>query len=337
MAIESVYEVAIIDATHRYYLEDPDIEQAELQGVAKVVLHRVDGPTGLVGRIENADAIISWNSIALGSQVISGLRRCRGIVRAAVGFDNIDILTAAEQGIPVCNIPDYGTEEVADHALALMLCLVRNLYGLNEHVKTGGWAWQSIGRVPRIRGMKLGIIGFGRIGGAVARRAQAFGMDVAFYDPYVPDGTDKSRGTERCEDLHQLISRSDIISVHTPLTSETRHLISRREMDLMNSSTILVNTSRGEVIDQEALVERIVAKKLRLVALDVLETEPCVPEELRRAEGVILSPHAAFYSDSSLRELRWKAARAARAFLLGSLPRTVVNSVCHVRETSNRS
>jgi C-terminal binding protein len=332
MAIESVYEVAIIDATHRYYLEDPDIEQAELRGVANVVLYRVDSPAGLVGRIENADAIISWNSVALRSQVISGLRRCRGIVRAAVGFDNIDILAAAEQGIPVCNIPDYGTEEVADHALAMMLCLVRNLYGLHEHVKTGGWAWQSIGSIPRVRGMKLGIIGFGRIGGAVARRAQAFGMEVAFYDPYVPDGTDKSRGAERCEDLHQLISQSNIISIHTPLTSETHHLIGRRELGLMNNSTILVNTSRGEVVDQEALVESVVAKKLRLVALDVLETEPRVPEELRRAEGVLLSPHAAFYSDCSLRELRWKAARAARAFLLGGLPRTVVNNVRQIRD-----
>ncbi|NEQ79960.1 MAG: C-terminal binding protein [Moorea sp. SIO2I5] len=325
--MKSNFRVAIIDSQQGDYLQEPDIEQKVLQPEATVVVYRAAQAKELIGRIEDVDAIISWHKTPLDADILGRLQCCRGIVRAAVGFDNIDLAFAAKKGIPVCNVPDYGTEEVADHTLGLILALVRKLFIVDSYVRNQGWDWRAVGSVPRLRGMTLGIIGFGRIGSAVARRAHAFGLKVAFYDPYVPRGTAKAHGVTRCETLNELIDAAQIITLHTALTSETQHLIGREELKRMTPETILINTARGQVIDQEALIESIISGSIGQVGLDVLSTEPNVPDELRTSEKVILTGHSAFYADAASAELRFKAATFARMFLFGQEVPTIVNGV----------
>ena len=319
--------VSIVDSHRGPYLETTDIEQEVLQPYARPVLHRVHVPEELLGHIEEADVIISWHTIPLQADLLRRLRQCRGIVRAAVGFDNIDIGCAGTLGIPVCVVPDYGTEEVADHTIALLLALVRNLRELDQHARSGGWDWRTIGRVPRLRGATLGIVGFGRIGRSVARRAQAFGLQVAFYDPYAPSGTEKVYGVTRYDTLDDLLEHARMLSLHVPLTDETHHLMGRRELERLSPDVILINTSRGEVIDQEALIAQVLAGRIGRVGLDVLAHEPHVPEAFRTSERVLLTAHSAFYADASLVELRYKAATVARRLLLGQPVRDIVNGV----------
>jgi C-terminal binding protein len=326
-------EVLIIDSPRGSYLDEPDIEREVLGPVARATLCRVNGPEELVGLIDDADAVISWHTVALPAYVISRLKNCRGIVRAAVGYDNIDIDCAARRGVPVAVVPDYGTEEVADHTLALILALVRKLPVVDRHVRDGGWDWRAVGRVLRLRGARLGIVGFGRIGSAVARRAQAFGIEVAFYDPYTPSGVDKVHAVIRHETLNELLDWSQIVSIHVPLTAETRHLIGRAEMERMHPQTVLVNTARGEVIDQRALLDGLAAGRIGQLGLDVLGGEPDVPEALRTSERVLLTAHSAFYADASLTELRRKAAASARRLLLGLPERNIVNGVQQPRRS----
>lgn len=319
--------VAIIDSHQGKYLDLPDIEQSILQDIAEVKLYKVASPNELEGKIDAVDVIISWHTIPLQKDILSKLQQCRGIVRAAVGFDNIDVGFAAQKGIPVSIVPDYGTEEVADHTLALVLSIVRKLPYIDQYVRHQKWDWSAIGSVPRIRGMKFGIVGFGRIGSAVAKRAQAFGFDISFFDPYVPSGAEKVYGINRYETLHELIESSKVITVHTLLSEETHHIIGRPEFQLMTPETILINTSRGETIDQEALIESLTARKIGYVGLDVLAHEPLIPEELKNSERTILTAHSAFYADESLNELRQKAAVAARKFLLGQKDGSIVRSI----------
>jgi C-terminal binding protein len=318
-------EIAIVDAVRNGHVDRPDIETAVLAGDASVVFHRVHAPSDLIGRIEQADVIIGWHAVPLGAETIALMHRCRGIVRPAVGFDNIDIRAAAARGIAVCTVPDYGTEEVADHALALILASVRRLRTLDAHARRGGWDWRVIGSVLRLRGARLGIIGFGRIGMAVARRAAAFGMNIAFFDPFVPSGIEKSCGVRRCETLEELLRESQIVTIHVPLNERTARMLGERELALMAEDAILVNTSRGEVIDQEALLRALAAGRFSHVALDVLANEPSVPAELRTCDRALLTAHSAFYADESLRELRMKAAMIAKRLLRGLPERNVVN------------
>jgi phosphoglycerate dehydrogenase-like enzyme len=320
-------KVFIIDSPKGHYLDDPDIERDVLSPDAEPILCRVNAAEELIGLIDEAQALISWHTIPLPASVIGCLKSCRGIVRAAVGFDNIDINYAAQRGIPVAVVPDYGTEEVADHTMALILALVRKLHVVNAHAKSGGWDWRAIGSVPRLRGLRLGLIGFGRIGSAIPRRARAFGLDVAFYDPYVPSGYDKVHAVTRHESLHELLDWSQIVSLHVPLTAETHHLIGPAEFARMTAETMLINTSRGDVIDQQALIDNLNADRIGLVGLDVLAGEPKVPAALRTSERVLLTAHSAFYADASLAELRYKAAASVRRLMCGQPERNIVNGV----------
>lgn len=331
-------DVFIVDSHRGPYLVEPDIEREVLRPDARPILCRVNSADELIGLIDDAAAIISWHTIPLPANVIARLKNCRGIVRAAVGFDNIDIDYAARRGIPVAVVPDYGTEEVADHTMALLLALVRKLHIVGPRAKNGEWDWRAVGSVPRLRGLRLGLVGFGRIGGAVARRAQAFGLHVAFYDPYVLSGVDKVHAVTRHETLHELLDWSQIVSVHVPLTAETRHLIGRAELARLTPETVLINTARGEVLDQQALIDSIAADRIGQVGLDVLSDEPRVPDALRTSERVLMTAHSAFYADASLAEVRYKAAASVRRLLRGQPERNIVNGVVstpvHRREST---
>jgi D-3-phosphoglycerate dehydrogenase/C-terminal binding protein len=326
---KSAPRVAIIDSRWGRYVETPDIEERILGPAVAVEVFRVEAPEELHGHVEDVDGIISWHHIAIDRELLIRLRRCRGIVRAAVGFDNIDLKSATECKIPICNVPDYGTEEVADHTLALLLALVRRLRSLDEHCRRGGWDWRTIGRVQRLRGATLGIVGFGRIGSAVARRAAAFGMDVVFYDPYLPSGVEKAHGVRRAETFEELLGLSSIISLHVPLTAETRGMVDERALALLAPGAVLINTSRGPVVEQRALIAALDNGRLDGAGLDVLASEPDVPEALRTSNRVLLTAHAAFYADAALTELREKAARSVARLLGGKPERNLLNGVDH--------
>jgi len=254
-----------------------------------------------------------------------------------VGYDNIDIAAARECGIPVVNVPDYGTEEVADSALGMALTLTRGTHFLNSRLRRGIGAWnvEQAAPIHRLRGRVFGIIGCGRIGSAAALRAKAFGFDVVFYDPFVPDGVDKALGVRRAETLGELLAQSYVVSLHCPLTPVTRGFIGAREMAQMPRGSFLVNTARGGIVDTAAVVEALASGHLAGAGIDVLEQEPPPADSpVVRAwrdpnhpahDRLLLNPHTAFYCEEGCIEFRTKAAREVLRALRGEPLRNVVN------------
>ncbi|KAB0644183.1 C-terminal binding protein [Burkholderia latens] len=317
-------KIGIIDSNRNCYVTVPNIEQQTIGNEASVTLYQAASANSLPDEVRDCDGLISWHLVALDAAFIGSLRNCKGIVRAAVGFDNIDLDAARQRGIPVANVPDYGTEEVADHALAMALSLLRRLSRSHDVVIGGRWDWREVGPLPRISELHVGIIGCGRIGMAVALRFKAFGCRVSIFDPYQRSGIEKSLGVDRVETLHQLLSVAGLVSIHTPLTDETRHLIGDRELHLLEGK-YLVNTARGAIIDGEALCRALANRRLKGVGLDVYEDEKePIPTVMQGRDDVLLSPHIAFYSESALTELRAKAASVLSDLLKHGWHRNVV-------------
>lgn len=289
------------------------------------------------GRIENADAMLVYHTIRVTAATIQRMEKCRLIVRCGVGFDNIDFEFARSRNIPVANVPDYGTEEVADSAIGLMLALTRGIAYQNTFLRPPATRWHYSHAAPlrRLRGETFGIVGLGRIGTAAAVRAKALGMDVAFYDPLKPDGYDKSLGVRRVETLDELLPQALVISCHCPLTPDTHHIINAAAIDKMPRGSYLINTSRGGVVDVAAIPAAIADGRLAGAGIDVLPQEP-PPEDhpllvAWRDPGhlahcrVILNAHNAFYSEQGLRDMRSKGAEAVQRLLLGRPLRNIVN------------
>ncbi len=315
-------KIGIIDSVRHSYVATPDIEVRAWSDIAEVILFRVAAADDLPAAVAECDGILSWHLVPLDASAITRLKRCRGIVRAAVGFDNIDLVAAAAQGIQVANVPDYGTEEVADHTLALSLSMLRRIPQSDRLVRRGCWDWREVGPLPRLRDFRVGLLGCGRIGTAVASRFKAFGSRVSFFDPYVPSGWEKALGISRCETLNELIESVDLLSVHAPLSSETRHLIGAAELAMMYGK-FLVNTARGPIIDSLALADA--AGRLAGIALDVFEDESQTPPSpLDAHDRLLWSPHVAFYSERALPELREKAAICLRSILTEGTHRNVI-------------
>ncbi len=291
----------------------------------------------LIGKVESADALILYHELSISRTTIERLEKCRLIVRGGVGVDNVDLQFARQQGIPVANVPDYGSEEVADTALTMALSLARGVNFMNSRMRAGRgrWAPQDVAPLARLRGSRFGIIGLGRIGSAAALRAKAFGFEVLFYDPYKPDGYDKALGIRRCETLEQLLGAAMIVSLHCPLTDETRHMIRAETLAQMRRGSYLVNTSRGNVVDTAAIPAAIAAGQLAGAGIDVLRHEPPVDDDpLITAwrdpkhpayDRLIVNPHGAFYCEEGLMDIRQKTAEACRRACLGLPIRNVVN------------
>jgi phosphoglycerate dehydrogenase-like enzyme len=266
----------------------------------------------------------------LTEHALSALPRVKAVVRCGVGFDNVDLAAAGSRGIVVCNVPDYGTEEVADHALMLLLALARRLLPADRAVRAGAWDITTVFGTPRLRGRTLGIIGCGRIGTATALRAKALGMRVVFHDPLLPDGVEKALGLERADTLEELLPRAEFVSLHCPLTADTRHLLNERTLSLLPEGAYVINTARGGCIDLDALHAALESGRVGWAGLDVVEREPLDDERIRTHPRVILTPHAAFYSVEGFAEMRTKGAREARRVLLGQPVRNAVNRHCLV-------
>ncbi len=291
----------------------------------------------LVGRIEEADAIILFHEMVLTRKTVGSLRRCKLIVRAGVGFDNVDHVFARSVGIPVGNIPDYGSEEVADTAIAMALALARGVHFLSSRLRAreGAWSYLQVVPLARLRGSVFGIVGLGRIGTAAALRAKALGMDVAYYDPYKPDGYDKAVGVRRVEAIEELLAQSLVVSIHCPATHQTRQMIDAAAIARMPRGSYLVNTARGPIVESRAVVEAIGSGHLAGAGIDVYEHEPPGPDDPLLVawrdpnhpayHRLILNPHAAFYSEAGLLDMRLKGAEACRRAILGLPLRNIVN------------
>lgn len=326
-----MYKVLITD-----YLAPPaTIEQEALAGFASVACLLARSADELVGRVTDADALIVYHEVTIPARLIETLERCRVIVRAGVGFDGVDLATAGARGIRVCNVPDYGVDEVADHAVALMLACNRGLPHVERYLRSSmsPWNYRAVAPVFRLAGATMGIVGLGRIGTATARRAQAFKMRVLACDPYLRPGMDKAVGVEMVE-LDELLAASDVVSLHVPLSDETRGMIGPDQLAKMRPHAILVNTARGAVVNVDALAEALAAGRIAGAGIDVLPGEPPQTQEplirlWREPQdepvNLVITPHSAFYSEASMEEMRIKAAREIRRVLEGGSPRSCVN------------
>jgi C-terminal binding protein len=264
--------------------------------------------------------------------------KLRAVCRMGVGYDTIDRRAAADRQVLVLNVPDYGTTEVADHAFSLALALRRGLLLHHEAQRKEPPARWSYIRDPLVKRMGVqtfGIIGLGRIGTAVALRAKAFGCRVVFFDPYLPNGVELGIGVERARTLEELLQQTDTLSVHAPLTPETRGLLGTKELAMLPQGAVVVNTARGPIIDIDALAAALKSGHLAGVGIDVVPVEPPVepvPELIRAyrareswAEGrLIITPHSAFFSPQAWDDTRAKSAETMRAALLGPKPQNVI-------------
>ena len=272
-----------------------------------------------------ADAIGIINCFApMPREVIDGLKRCRVISRSGVGVDHIDVEAATSRGIIVTNVPDYCIEEVADHTLALLLALNRQLLALSRSVREGEWNVLVAAPIHQLRTLTLGLVGFGRIGRAVATRASGFGLRVLAHDPLVEGPAIAAAGAEP-RDLPALLREADVVSLHLPSSPETHHLIDAAALEQMQAGAYLINTSRGDLVDADALVDALDANTIAGAAIDVLEEEPPRQDErLLTHPKAFVTPHAAYYSEESSDELSRRVAQNAIEGLEGC-PATTLN------------
>lgn len=273
---------------------------------------------------EDADAIlVRWRQIP--RELIRRLRQCKIIVRYGVGYDNVDVVAATEANIIVGHIPNYCLDDVSTHAIALLLACIRNLVGKHNKMRNGGWDINPLEPIFRTSGRVLGLVGLGNIGQAVARKMAGWNMNLLATDPYVDPARARELGV-RLVDLDTLLRDSDYVSLHVPLLPETRHLISYRQLSLMKPGAILVNTARGPVLDNTALLSALDQGRLAHAGLDVFEEEPPAPESrLRNHTRIVLSDHIAWYSEESQADLKKTAAEEAVRVCLGGLPLAIAN------------
>lgn len=295
------------------------VERGVLDGTAEVRTIVLDFNDLLPEAALAADVLLLWHNIPVGADVIARLKNCRALIRNGTGYDSVDTAAAAARGIPVCNVPDYGTEEVADHAIALTLALGRQIFPLNAEAKALGWkiSREIAAKMRRLRTLQFGIVGLGAIGTATALRAKALGFRVVFHDPYLPRGTRKALGIERAASLDDLLKDSDVISVHCPLTDETRGMIGAREIALMKPTAHLINTARGDIVQKAPVFAALRAGRLGGAGLDVVEHEPLRTAEEAATPNLIVTCHAAFCSPEGMIEMRTTSAQIARAAVRG--------------------
>jgi D-3-phosphoglycerate dehydrogenase len=281
---------------------------------------------GLKSALGRADAVIN-QSMPLDAELIGAMSRCLVIVRYGVGYDGVDLTAATQAGICVANVPDYGTQEVALHAISLMLAVHRRLLIYDAALRRGQWlnGPQVVPPIPRLKGLTLGIVGFGRIGRAVAAHADSLGMHRLTYDPYVSRSSAMEVGAVLV-DYGTLLRQADFVTFHTPLTAETRHLLGDREIQQMKPGAVVINTSRGAVVDSAALAKALQAGRLAGAGIDVFEQEPLKSNHpLRSAPNTVLTPHVAWYSEEATRTLKRRVAEEVARAAQREWPRSLVN------------
>lgn len=310
-----------------------DVERSVLEPIgADVVALQAKEESDLFTEAADCDAIMNQYA-RVGSATIERMTRCRVIARYGVGVDIVDVKAATARGIQVTNVRDYCTDEVADHALALWLALVRKISAYDQATHAGEWRWQSAAPVYRINRRTMGVVSFGPIGRAIAARAKAFGARVIVHDPYVPDEAFVADGVERV-DKEQLLAQSHYLMVQVPMTPSTRHFLGEAEFKRMQPGVIIVNTGRGPTIDNQALYSALASGHVAAAGLDDPEEEPAKravwnPNDnpLFSLPNVLVTPHVAYYSEESILQARQTAASEVRRMLLGECPLYPVNTV----------
>ncbi len=278
----------------------------------------------IIALTQGTDAVLNCYA-KMTARVIEKLNRCKIIARYGIGVDNVDLVAATRAGILVTNVPDYCVDEVSDHALALLLALARHIVSADRAVSAGQWDVVAHAGIHRLRGQTLGLLGFGKIARVLASKVQPLGMKAMVYDPYLEPELISRHGAESVN-MDRLLAEADAVSIHVPLSPETRNLIGARELARMKPTAFLINTSRGGIVDEQALAIALKEARLGGAALDVLSVEPPPPDHpLRQAPNVILTPHLAFFSRESVIELQTKAAEEVARALKGEPPRSPVN------------
>lgn len=306
----------------------PDIEtEAEVlraAGIEPVVAPDTSEET-LAALAVDADVIL-FCFAQVTARVLKAAEKCVVACRYGIGVDNIDIPVATELGIVVTNVPDYCMDEVTDHALGMILALNRRLLPHDRAVKSGEWASVALDQpMHRTRGATLGVLGFGRIGRAIAEKAAAFGMNIVAYDPLIEAG--QTIDGVRIKSFHEVLAESHFVSVHTPLTPETEGMIGKDELEMMRSDAIIVNCARGGIIDEVALAVALDDGRLAGAGLDVLEPAPPPSDHplLKESHNVIITPHTAFFSQASTKELERRTAEEAVRVVEGESPQNLIN------------
>ena len=281
-------------------------------------------PEAILNVAREADGVIVCYA-KMPASVIEQLYKCKILARTGIGYDNVDIDAATRAGIVVTNVPEYCEDEVSDHAMALLLTLIRKIPFANKRAHAGRWETAAVNPIHRVRGRVLGLVGFGKIPKLVAAKAQAFGLQVQTYDPFIPAEATAKFGVKHVG-LPELLRTSDYVSIHAPLTPETKNMFNADAFRQMKRGALLINTARGPLVDVEALVDALDAGQLSGAALDVLPQEPPAPGlRLLGRDDVILTPHTGFYSEESMVDLQTKAAQQIVLVLSGKEPRYPVN------------
>jgi D-3-phosphoglycerate dehydrogenase / 2-oxoglutarate reductase len=307
--------------------EEFPVERAMLAefGAEMVATDAMD-EEGLIIATRDADAVLV-NRALITRRVIENMRRCRVILRKGVGYDVLDVDAATDHNIIICTLPDIWTDEVANQALALILACNRRLLALDRSLRAGGWRSYKQVHIGQLRDETLGIVGYGRIGSALARRAVPLGMEIITYDPYLAQTPARETGVRLVPSLGELIERADFLSIHCPLTEETRHMIGEAELRRMKPTAYVVNTARGPVIDQAALTRALREGWIAGAGLDTYEQEPPARDDpLLQMDNVILAPHNGFYSDPSVARMHVRSAQEVIEVLSGRWPRGLLNT-----------
>ena len=307
-----------------YVWESLDVEKKTLEGLAELVPLQTKKPEEFIAQAADCDALLNTYAGPITAEVMAKMPKCRIIARYGIGVDTIDLDAATAAGIIVTNNPTYCIEEVAEHTMALLLAAARKVAYYDRLVRAGRWEVPPGKPLYRVAGRTLGLVGFGNIARQVAVRAGSFGMKVVYADPYVSEGQFQVPG--RKVELDALFRESDFISLHPPLTPQTRKMIGDDAFSQMKPSAVLINCARGPVVDTEALVRALDAKKIAGCALDTTDPEPLPdPHPLRGRDNVILNPHVAWYSEQALVGLQAGAPSEVRRVLKGEWPVNVVN------------
>jgi len=318
------YRVVVSDDRYENYNEENKV-LSEL-GIS-VEIHNLENTEDAISILKDADAVLV-NLFPLTRDIVETMDKCRVIVRYGVGYDNVDVEAATKKGIWVARVPDYSMEDVSDHALALLLSSVRKIAYKDRKIRSGQWNLHKDWPAFRIAGKTLGLIGFGAIARVLFRKISGLGLEkVLVFDPYVPADEIRKLGGEPSS-LDEVTGQSDFISIHAPLTDETRGMIGQEAFMRMKNNCILVNTSRGPIVDEETLYQALKTGQIAAAGIDVFNTEPLAADSpLRELENITFTDHAGWYSEESIVELKTKAARNILSVLKGGKPVYPVNDI----------